>query len=192
MNLGERPALAIAALDEARRYALTLNRGKLLTLIDLLSARALDDLGRADDAMASRSRAVQSGYQQGLVRTFLDEGSLARKELRLLAEDQASPDRLRQFARKLLAEFPDDDTSKGLAMSVETRPRTSRGQAALTQREIEILELVAQAMSNKRIALTLKITVETVKWNLRNVFSKLEVSSRYDAMVWARNRNLIQ
>jgi LuxR family transcriptional regulator, maltose regulon positive regulatory protein len=192
MNLGERPTLAIAALEEARRYALALNRGKLLTLIDLLSARALDDLGRGDDAMASRSRAVQSGYQQGLVHTFLDEGPLARKELGLLVQNQASPERSRQFARKLLAEFPDDDTTEGLAIPVETRPHASRGQAALTQREIEILELVAQAMSNKRIALTLKITIETVKWNLRNVFSKLEVSSRYNAMVWARNRNLIQ
>ncbi|HBO79914.1 MAG TPA: hypothetical protein DD502_17385, partial [Cupriavidus sp.] len=53
------------------------------------------------------------------------------------------------------------------------------------------LTLVAQAMSNKRIALTLNITVETVKWNLRNIFAKLGVSSRYHAMVWAREQALI-
>lgn len=191
MNLGERPALAIQALDEARRYALKLNRGKLLTVIDLLSARALDQLGRTDDAMASRNRAIQLGCQLGLVRTFLDEGSLAREELALRVQRHASQDRCSQFARELLTGFPDDGTAKGQAKPAETQSRASRGQAALTQREIEILALVAQAMSNKRIALTLKITVETVKWNLRNVFSKLEVSSRYDAMVWARTRNLI-
>jgi LuxR family transcriptional regulator, maltose regulon positive regulatory protein len=191
MNLGERPELAIQALEEAGRYALALNRGKLLTLVDLLSARALDELGRTDDAMGSRSRALQSGCQLGLVRTFLDEGSLAREELEKFVQKQASPYRSLQFARELLTEFPDADMAKGLSAPAEPHSRASRGQAALTQREIEILELVAQAMSNKRIALTLKITVETVKWNLRNVFSKLEVSSRYDAMVWARNRNLI-
>lgn len=46
-------------------------------------------------------------------------------------------------------------------------------------------------MSNKRIALTVGITLETVKWNLKNVFIKLGVSSRYDAMVWAKRKGLI-
>ncbi len=62
----------------------------------------------------------------------------------------------------------------------------------MTQRELEILALVAQAMSNKRIALALNITLETVKWNLRNVFAKLSVSSRYDAMLWARKNGFIE
>ena len=47
-------------------------------------------------------------------------------------------------------------------------------------------------MSKKRIALALNITLETVKWNLRNIFAKLGVSSRYDAMMWARKRELIK
>ncbi|MNI35091.1 transcriptional regulator NarL [compost metagenome] len=50
---------------------------------------------------------------------------------------------------------------------------------------------MAQAMSSKRIAHTLDITLDTVKWNLRNIYTKLGVSSRYDAMVWARNHKLI-
>jgi len=47
-------------------------------------------------------------------------------------------------------------------------------------------------MSNKRIALTLNISQETVKWNLKNVYAKLGVSSRYDAMSWARKHGLIR
>jgi LuxR family maltose regulon positive regulatory protein len=47
-------------------------------------------------------------------------------------------------------------------------------------------------MSNKCIALTLNFTLETVKLNLPNIFAKLGVSSRYDAMVWARKQELIQ
>ncbi|CAH2784118.1 MAG: Transcriptional activator of maltose regulon, MalT [uncultured Paraburkholderia sp.] len=65
-------------------------------------------------------------------------------------------------------------------------------QPMLTQREVEILRLVAQAMSNKRIALALNITLETVNWNLLNIFAKLSVSSRYDAMIWAREQALIE
>jgi LuxR family maltose regulon positive regulatory protein len=62
----------------------------------------------------------------------------------------------------------------------------------LTPRELEILSLISQAMSNKRIALTLNITLETVKWNVKNILAKLGVSSRYDAMTWARKKGLIE
>ena len=63
---------------------------------------------------------------------------------------------------------------------------------SLTPRELDILSLVSQSMSNKRIALTLNISVDTVKWNLRNILIKLRLSSRYDAMNWARKRGLIK
>ncbi|MFV0646047.1 MAG: response regulator transcription factor, partial [Sphingomonadaceae bacterium] len=58
-------------------------------------------------------------------------------------------------------------------------------------RETEITKLLAAGMSNKRIALALEISVETVKWNLKNIFSKLEVSSRYDAVIWARRIGIV-
>jgi len=41
-------------------------------------------------------------------------------------------------------------------------------------------------MSNERLALTLNISLPTIKWNLRNIFTKLGVTSRYDAIVYAR------
>nr|NYU04105.1 response regulator transcription factor [Pseudomonas sp. SbOxS1] len=47
-------------------------------------------------------------------------------------------------------------------------------------------------MANKRIALTLNISLETVKWNLKNIYSKLGVSSRYDEVSWARKNGLIE
>ncbi|MNE91813.1 Transcriptional regulatory protein LiaR [compost metagenome] len=59
----------------------------------------------------------------------------------------------------------------------------------LTKREQEILTLVEQSMSNKRIALALNISVQTVKWNLKNIFIKLNVSSRYEAIIATRKIN---
>ncbi|QQX85572.1 hypothetical protein JJQ59_06500 [Cupriavidus necator] len=44
-----------------------------------------------------------------------------------------------------------------------------------------------QAMSNKRIALVLNLSVDTVKWNLRQIYAKLNVSRRYDAFLVARS-----
>ncbi|WP_340527306.1 helix-turn-helix transcriptional regulator, partial [Cupriavidus necator] len=57
----------------------------------------------------------------------------------------------------------------------------------LTPREREILALLEQSMSNKRIALVLNLSVDTVKWNLRQIYAKLNVSRRYDAILVARS-----
>jgi LuxR family maltose regulon positive regulatory protein len=51
---------------------------------------------------------------------------------------------------------------------------------------------MSQAMANKRAALTLNISLEAVKWNLKNTYAKLGVSSRDDAMSWARKNGLIE
>ncbi|MGT2429013.1 response regulator transcription factor [Cupriavidus basilensis] len=69
-------------------------------------------------------------------------------------------------------------------------PDAERG--PLTPCELEILSLIAEAMSNKRIALTLNITFGTVKWNVKNILAKLGVSSRYDAIALARQRGLLK
>ncbi|MCY1436135.1 transcriptional regulator EpsA [compost metagenome] len=63
---------------------------------------------------------------------------------------------------------------------------------SLTPRELEILHLAAQAMTNKRIALTLNITFGTVKWNVKNILAKLGVSSRFAAIATARQQGLLK
>ncbi|HZG33813.1 MAG TPA: LuxR C-terminal-related transcriptional regulator, partial [Sphingopyxis sp.] len=62
---------------------------------------------------------------------------------------------------------------------------------ALTLRETEILSLVAANMSNQKIAEATGITLETVKWNLKNIFQKLGVADRYDAVMRARRTGLL-
>ena len=47
-------------------------------------------------------------------------------------------------------------------------------------------------ISRLRRALALSLTLETVKWNVKNILAKLGVSSRYDAMTWARKKGLIE
>jgi LuxR family maltose regulon positive regulatory protein len=189
---------AFDALQEVRSHAREFNRGRLLTLVDVLQAAALDNMNRAGEAIPFIQDAVRAGHKFGLVRTFVDEGALAGRPLARLVRGGLLEGAVMQYAQELLARFPESDEDAGArALTPESAAGTAqragaRGkQAVLTPREVEILALVAQAMSNKRIALTLSITLETVKWNLRNIFAKLGVSSRYDAMVWARKQNLI-
>jgi len=62
----------------------------------------------------------------------------------------------------------------------------------LSQRETEILQLLAQGKSNKEIASDLVISVNTVKVHISNIFQKINVSSRAEAMVYALENGLIE
>ncbi len=61
----------------------------------------------------------------------------------------------------------------------------------LSEREMEILRLIATGMSNKELAEELIVTVGTVKWHLNNIYSKLGVRSRTQAVAQARELNLL-
>ena len=62
---------------------------------------------------------------------------------------------------------------------------------ALSLRERDILDLVAKGLSNKQISRSLMVTTETVKWHLKNIFSKLDVSCRTQAVHQARKLEIL-
>ena len=62
----------------------------------------------------------------------------------------------------------------------------------LTDRELEILHLLAEGWNNKKIAVTLNLTVRTVKFHTGNIYNRLDVRSRSEAIVWAWKHNEIQ
>lgn len=61
----------------------------------------------------------------------------------------------------------------------------------LTSRELEILEIIAKGKSNKEIAEKLFISVGTTKWHINNIYGKLSVKKRFEALEKAKNLNLI-
>jgi two-component system nitrate/nitrite response regulator NarL len=69
------------------------------------------------------------------------------------------------------------------------RPET--GEQALTEREIDVLRLVAQGFSNPHIAQQLNITINTVKVHLRNILDKLQVENRTQAAAYAVRSGLL-
>ncbi|WP_338580929.1 LuxR C-terminal-related transcriptional regulator [Pseudomonas sp. MAG733B] len=181
----QEPAAALLAIEAVHEIATRLNRGALLVKADLLKAIALDRLGHDDAARDRLKTALASGYRLGLLRSFLDEGETLRGLLAGL--DCQSVETLAQYQQQLLARMKQttslisDKTAPPLTGSHDdTEP--------LTKREQEILTLLEQSMSNKHIALALNISVQTVKWNLKNMFIKLGVSSRYEAIIVARKR----
>jgi DNA-binding CsgD family transcriptional regulator len=63
--------------------------------------------------------------------------------------------------------------------------REALQEKGLSNREIEVSEIVAQGKSNKEVANTLFVTEKTIKFHLTNIYKKLQVKSRAQLIVWA-------
>ncbi|MET6219199.1 response regulator transcription factor [Klebsiella pneumoniae] len=61
----------------------------------------------------------------------------------------------------------------------------------LSEREFQILQLIAEGQMNKEIARSLAISAETVKWHIKNIYAKLKVNSRTQAMSRALEMKLL-
>ncbi len=69
--------------------------------------------------------------------------------------------------------------------------RTRKGREDLTPREVDVLRLVAQGLTNRGIAAQLGITERTVEFHLTNILRKLGVVSRVEAAIWAKERGVV-
>ena len=143
--------------------------GELITVL-LLSALVNKRLGMEAEALDDVREALTIAAPEGYERYFLDEGSEVL-ELVYKVRDTAPG-----FVDKLFRK----ETKKihGLA-------------DPLRKREIEILQLIAEGLSNDEIAERLFITTGTAKWHINNIFSKLGVNKRTQAVDRARRLNII-
>jgi LuxR family maltose regulon positive regulatory protein len=113
-------------------------------------------------------RALALAEPEGFKRVFVDEGPLmARLLKRAVATGKASG-----FGAQLLALFDQDDQTEGVAALVEP----------LSERELEVLRLIAAGLSNREIARELVIALSTVKSHINNLYGKLGVKSRTQAV----------
>ncbi|MBM7063005.1 AAA family ATPase [Pseudomonas sp. UL073] len=175
----ELPQQALEALATVRRFTTEYHRGQWEVTALLLLAQT------SAQEPQWLLQAIEAGERLGLVRTFLDEGPAVQRLLASVAE-QLPSDRQRDYVQMLLARFGQGKLAHAVEADGAAAP------AVLTPRELAILQLIGKAMSNKLVALTLNISLETVKWNLKNIYAKLGVSSRYDAISWARKHDLIE
>src|SRR5262249_12420219 len=93
---------------------------------------------------------------------------------------------LETTVRELIAEFSkaDDDAAQQI---------TGHAQAdSLNERELEILRLIAEGLTNQEIAGQLIVSVNTVKWYAKEIYSKLHVSSRTQAVTRATALGLLR
>jgi len=163
------------------RAARDQERGVNALSADLLLVQAYwreEEIGKATAVL---ERALTFAADRGIVQPFADEGPEMARVLyraRTLGVEHS-------FIGKLLAAFPLDQQSTAAA---ETQPHSVE---PLTARELKVLTLVSQGLSNKEAAAKLYLGVRTVKWYVSNIYAKLDVSSRTQAIAKARQLGIL-
>ena len=169
-----------------RRGLRMAEKGKRIgSMIEILLLQALvhQALGQTPQALFQLTQALQLAEAHGYARLFLDEGPSLAALLHQAAARQIVP----EYVRALLAQFPD-----AVAQStVQERTGLQLLLEPLSEREREVLRLVAAGLSNRETAAHLSITAGAVKKHLSNIYSKLGVSSRTQALARARELDLL-
>jgi LuxR family maltose regulon positive regulatory protein len=152
----------------------------------VLEALVYQGQHKIDLAVSVLKRALVLGEPRGYVRMFIDEGAPMADLLRQAAAHGSAIN----YVNHLLAALQADQDRR------EKRLHPSTGNVQplsepLTDRELEVLRLVAIGQSNEVIAVTLVISIETVKKHLKNIYGKLEVHSRLEAVNRAREAGLL-
>ena len=149
----------------------------------ILRALALQAQGDCTAALADLERALALAAPEGYVRVFVDEGAPMATLLHTFS-GQPSATSFRPYIERLFAAFSEDVVVLP-SVPIQNEPEP------LTEREREVLRLLAAGQSNQAIAQELVVAVGTVKRHVNNILNKLHVQSRLQAVARARDLDLV-
>ena len=193
----DEPEQALRLLD--RLLTVAVQQGRFGSAIEIRSLRALAHAARGDEegALDALAEAVALAAPQGWLRVFVDEGPpmatllgrlVARRGRDLTAAGGVSL----EYLSRLGAALQPSVTSPG-GRAAGSRSATIPGLIeALSERELEVLQLVAAGKANREIADELFVTLDTVKKHTTHILGKLGATNRTEAAARARDLGLIR
>jgi len=160
--------------------------GRMGSVIEILILQAIVYHAQGDlpAALLPLQHALALAEPEGYVRMFLDEGSSMMQLLREASAREIMPD----YTDKLLAAF---ESEKRKSEDKPDLPLAKLLIESLSQRELKILQLIAQGLSNREIGERLFLALDTIKGHNRKIFDKLQVQSRTEAIARARELGLL-
>lgn len=171
---------AIILSNRLLHQAETIGQMGLRIEVLILQALALQGKKETGQALAVLERALALAQQEGYVRLFLDEGEAMT---RLLCQTQS-----RQvgsgYAAVLLSKIGKTSGMRQPSMQLLVEP--------LTTREVEVLKLIEAGQSNQEIAGQLVISIPTVKRHISNIYAKLGVKSRTQALAIGKELKIFE
>lgn len=151
----------------------------------ILQALALQSEGETTQAKSRLERALALAEPGGFVRIFVDEGPAMGR----LLYEAAARGMARDQARRLLAAFPPAES--GPPAAARSSGQGSDFVEPLSERELEVLQLIAAGLTNREIGNRLFLSLNTVKVHTRNIYSKLAVHNRREAVNRARTSGIL-
>jgi LuxR family maltose regulon positive regulatory protein len=187
----DQPTTTLQRLEPVLQRATAGQRWGHVIEIRLLQALAYHRLHEEPQALAALSEAVRLGEPEGYVRSFVDEGEAMAELLCKLREKQrkVGPN---PYLDRVLAAFPKQSQtltspSQRMAKQTQTQPLLE----PLSERELQVLQLLAQGASNQKIAQELVIVIDTVKRHMSHILAKLGVQNRVQAVKRAHELGLL-
>ncbi|KAF0207052.1 MAG: LuxR C-terminal-related transcriptional regulator [Actinomycetota bacterium] len=158
--------------------------GRIGSAIEILALQALahQALGDTSSALAQLERALSLAEPEGYVLVFVNEGAQMARLLKETADRGVEPER----ARRLLAAFPSAESDGTDSSGARTKDKE-----LLSEREIEVLQLIAAGLMNREIAARLYLSLFTVKAHARSIYDKLDAHSRTQAVARARELGIL-
>jgi LuxR family maltose regulon positive regulatory protein len=154
----------------------------------ILQALAYQADNHTDLAVSALEKALILAEPEGYMRIFLDEGAWMAKLLQQIEEHTVVPD----YVTSLIKTFESEQKASPVIHNISSKGKLAAFQQLsppippliepLSQREIEVLQLIADGASNPEIASTLFITTNTVKKHISSLFSKMDAVSRTQAV----------
>ncbi len=148
--------------------------------LDLLAALSYQRLGYQERAQTLLVQCLNGAEREGVRCLFIEEGEAIRLLVQQLEAAERQP-ALQGFIRSLLALWPGQGARQARDV-LEEGP---------TEREREVIGLAAQGLSNEEIGQCLSLALGTVKWHLHNIYEKLKVRNRTQAIRRARELDLL-
>lgn len=179
---------AVRALRPALETALHWQHQRRALKLRLLLALALEGLGQRQEALEALSQALVLASQEGFVSTFCEEGERLHALLQSWAIQQRNGGRQSGMQCAFVAELLRHMVSNSPTLPVSTTLVVS---SLLTERESQVLRLLAAGHRNKVIAAKIFLSECTVKSHLQKIYAKLEVSGRTEALASARQHGWI-
>jgi LuxR family transcriptional regulator, maltose regulon positive regulatory protein len=173
------PSEALVLVETQRQQAEAKRLPQRLLLVMAVESVVLFANGDKDKAVQVLVEALALAEPGGYIRLFLDEGDAMAELLSAAASQGIRPD----YVARLLAAFEADKRDR------EGKPALPPAGSLiepLSQRELKILQLIAQGLSNREIGERLFLALDTIKGHNRKIFDKLEVQSRTEAIARAR------
>jgi LuxR family maltose regulon positive regulatory protein len=145
--------------------------------------------GKLGPALTALEEALVLAQPEGSIRAFVNEGAPMQRLLRMSCPRFEDRPALLAFMHQLLSAFPEAPSAESSPTSPEVH--VSGLIEPLSERELEVLRLVAEGCSNAEISTRLVIALSTTKRHLNHILGKLDASNRTQAVMKARESGLL-